>query len=216
MSSDIKHRGKFITIEGGEGVGKSTNIACVETFLKSRSIPFVKTREPGGTPLAEELRAVLLAPREEQVCEKTELLLMFAARAQHLQQVIVPALAQGIWVICDRFTDATYAYQGGGRGLSLSVIATLETLVQEGLQPDLTLLLDVDVQTGLTRLHERLATDRFEREQKDFFEAVRVMYRQRAQQHPQRFRVIDASQTLAAVQRDIILTLEQFVGVADV
>jgi dTMP kinase len=207
-------QGKFITIEGGEGVGKSTNIACVESFLQSRSISFIKTREPGGTPLAEELRKILLAPREEKVCEKTELLLMFAARAQHLQQVILPALQQGIWVICDRFTDATYAYQGGGRGLSLQAIATLEELVQEGLQPDLTLLLDVDVQTGLTRLNDRPATDRFEREQKDFFETVRAMYHQRAQQCPQRFRIVDASQTLAAVQQDIIATLTKFCGTA--
>lgn len=208
-------KGKFITIEGGEGVGKSTNIACIENFLQSRSISFIKTREPGGTPLAEELRGILLAPREEKVCEKTELLLMFAARAQHLQQVIMPALEQGIWVICDRFTDATYAYQGGGRGLSLDTIGTLEQLVQEGLQPDLTLLLDVDVQTGLARLDSRPATDRFEREQQDFFEAVRAMYRQRAQQHPQRFRVIDASQTLEAVQRDIVTTLTNFLGLCD-
>ncbi|HSC76375.1 MAG TPA: dTMP kinase [Pseudomonadales bacterium] len=208
----MKTKGKFITIEGGEGVGKSTNIACVEKFLHSQSVAFIKTREPGGTPLAEELRDILLAPREEKVCEKTELLLMFAARAQHLQQVIMPALEQGIWVICDRFTDATYAYQGGGRGLSMDTIAALENLVQEGLQPDLTLLLDVDVQTGLTRLNDRPATDRFEREQKDFFEAVRTMYRQRAQHDPQRFRIIDASQTLDAVQVDIIATLTAFVS----
>lgn len=209
-----KVQGKFITIEGGEGVGKSTNIACVESFLQSRSISFIKTREPGGTPLAEELRNILLAPREEKVCEKTELLLMFAARAQHLQQVILPALQQGIWVICDRFTDATYAYQGGGRGLSVASIGKLEELVQEGLQPDLTLLLDVDVQTGLARLNDRPATDRFEREQKDFFEAVRAMYHQRAQQYPQRFCIIDASQSLAAVQQDIIATLTKFCGTA--
>lgn len=208
----MKTRGKFITIEGGEGVGKSTNMACVENFLQSQSVPFIKTREPGGTPLAEELRGLLLVPREEKVCEKTELLLMFAARAQHLQQVILPALEQGIWVICDRFTDATYAYQGGGRGLSLAAIGILEDLVQEGLQPDLTLLLDVDVQTGLARLDARPDTDRFEREQKAFFEAVRAMYRQRAQQYPQRFRVIDASQALDAVQQDIVVVLSDFLG----
>lgn len=202
--------GKFITIEGGEGVGKSTNIACVESFLKSRDIRYIKTREPGGTPLAEELRAVLLVPRDEPVCEKTELLLMFAARAQHLQQVILPALAQGIWVVCDRFTDATYAYQGGGRRLSLNTIATLEALVQENLQPDLTLLLDVDVQTGLERLRIRKDTDRFEREQLAFFEGVRAMYKQRANEFPQRFRVIDASQKLAGVQRDIVATLSGY------
>jgi dTMP kinase len=208
-------RGKFITIEGGEGVGKSTNIACVENFLRSHSIQFIKTREPGGTPLAEELRNILLMPREEKVCEKTELLLMFAARAQHLHHVILPALAQGIWVICDRFTDATYAYQGGGRGLSIATISILENLVQDGLQPDLTILLDVDVQTGMSRLSSRPDTDRFEREQQDFFEAVRVVYRQRAQQYPERFRLIDAGQSLESVQRDIISVLTQFTGLSD-
>lgn len=207
----MSSRGKFITIEGGEGVGKSTNIACVEQFLQSQGIRYIKTREPGGTPLAEELRGLLLSPREEKVCEKTELLLMFAARAQHLQQVILPALAQGLWVICDRFTDATYAYQGGGRGLSVEIIALLETLVQEGLQPDLTLLLDVDVQTGLARVHDRAETDRFEREQQAFFEAVRAMYRQRAQSQPARFRVIDASGALESVQRSIVVVLQDFV-----
>lgn len=209
----MTRRGKFITVEGGEGVGKSTNIACIESFLSERNIPFVKTREPGGTPLAEELRALLLAPRLEKVCEKTELLLMFAARAQHLQTVILPALEQGIWVICDRFTDATYAYQGGGRRLSLSAIALLEELVQEGLQPDLTILLDVDVATGLARVQLRNEdVDRFEREQQAFFEAVRAMYQQRAQQFPARFSVINAGQTLDLVQRDIRNVLQAFTG----
>jgi dTMP kinase len=206
-------RGKFITIEGGEGVGKSTNIAFVEQFLSSHGIQYLKTREPGGTPLAEELRNLLLLPREEKVCEKTELLLMFAARAQHLQQVIIPALRQGKWVLCDRFTDATYAYQGGGRGLSLSTIATLEKLVQEGLQPDITLLLDVDVKTGMARVGSRgNVTDRFEREQLDFFEAVRATYRQRAKEQPQRFRVINAGQSLEQVQQDIANVLQAFVA----
>jgi dTMP kinase len=204
-------KGKFITIEGGEGVGKSTNIACVENFLRERSIPFIKTREPGGTPLAEALRHLLLSPHQEEiVCEKTELLMMFAARAQHLQQVILPTLQQGTWVVCDRFTDATYAYQGGGRGLSTTMIETLESLVQEDLQPDLTLLLDVDVSIGLSRLSNRSEIDRFEREQKPFFEAVRNMYLQRAQQHAQRFRIIDASQPLDVVQQDIVAQLQQF------
>ena len=203
--------GKFITIEGGEGVGKSTNIRCIEDFLCAQSIAFIKTREPGGTPLAEELRALLLSPREESVGEQTELLLMFAARAQHLQQVIMPALLRGEWVVCDRFTDATYAYQGGGRKLSLSTIATLETLVQGTLQPDLTLLLDVDVSTGLARIGNRDQIDRFEREQHTFFESVRAMYHQRAQQFPGRFRVIDAGQSLAAVLENIIHCLRQFI-----
>ena len=204
--------GKFITIEGGEGVGKSTNIACVESFLQAQAISYVKTREPGGTPLAEEIRSLLLAPRDEKVCEKTELLLMFAARAQHLQQVILPALQRGEWVICGRFTDATYAYQGGGRKLSLDTIATLETVVQGGLQPDLTLLLDVDVGTGLARLGNREQIDRFEREQQDFFEAVRAMYHQRAKQFPERFRIVDAGQPLEVVQKNIIHYLQQFIA----
>lgn len=208
----MKPQGKFITIEGGEGVGKSTNIACVESFLQSQAIPYLKTREPGGTPLAEEIRSLLLAPRDEKVCEKTELLLMFAARAQHLQQVILPALQRGEWVICDRFTDATYAYQGGGRKLSLETIATLEAVVQGGLQPDLTLLLDVDVSTGLARLGNRDQIDRFEREQQDFFEAVRAMYHQRVKQFPARFRIIDAGQPLDMVQENIIRCLQQFIA----
>ncbi|MCC7516251.1 MAG: dTMP kinase [Pseudomonadales bacterium] len=207
----IQRRGQFITIEGGEGVGKSTNIACIESFLQQQAIAYIKTREPGGTPLAEELRQLLLSPREETVSEKTELLLMFAARAQHLQQVILPALQQGLWVVCDRFTDATYAYQGGGRGLSIEMIAALEALVQEGLQPDLTLLLDVDVSTGLSRLQNRDTIDRFERDEQQFFESVRAMYRQRAQQFPERFRIIDAGQALADVQQDIITTLRAFI-----
>lgn len=207
----IQRRGQFITIEGGEGVGKSTNIACIESFLQQQAIAYIKTREPGGTPLAEELRQLLLSPREETVSEKTELLLMFAARAQHLQQVIIPALQQGLWVVCDRFTDATYAYQGGGRGLSIEMIAALEALVQESLQPDLTLLLDVDVSTGLSRLQNRDTIDRFEREEQHFFESVRTMYRQRAQQFPERFRIIDAGQALADVQQDIITTLRAFI-----
>jgi dTMP kinase len=205
-------RGKFITIEGGEGVGKSTNIACVEAFLAARNIAFIKTREPGGTPMAEQLREVLLAPRDEMVCEKAELLLMFAARAQHLEQKILPALKAGQWVVCDRFTDATYAYQGGGRGLSVQLIAELENIVQQGLQPDLTLLLDVDIQTGMARAHQRSQPDRFEREQRDFFERVRAMYCQRAEQNPARFRLIDAGQNLDAVQRDIVTALEQFLS----
>ncbi len=203
--------GKFITIEGGEGVGKSTNIATVENFLLQRGIPFIRTREPGGTPLAEQLRELLLMPRDEVVDEKTELLLMFAARAQHLQQKILPALHEGKWVICDRFTDATYAYQGGGRGLSVALIAELESIVHGNLQPDLTLLLDVDIKTGLQRAGLRSAPDRFEREQQDFFERVRNAYLERARQFPGRFAVIDAGQTLASVQTDIVSALDCFV-----
>ena len=204
--------GKFITIEGGEGVGKSTNIACVEQYLTSRGIAFIKTREPGGTPLAEEMRELLLSPRQEPFAEKAELLLMFAARAQHLQHRILPALDQGLWVVCDRFTDATYAYQGGGRGLSMAHIATLEALVQESLQPDLTVLLDVDVGIGLGRAASRSEPDRFESEQQAFFERIRQAYLARAVENPARFRIVDAGQPLPDVQQSIIRVLENFVG----
>lgn len=195
--------GKFITIEGTEGVGKSTNLTYVHEWLLQRGFEVVVTREPGGTPLAEEIRALLLARREEPVDETAELLLVFAARAQHLQQVIKPALARGAWVLCDRFTDATYAYQGGGRGLDVAAIAQLEQLVQGELRPDLTLVLDIDVELGLQRARERAALDRFESEAVAFFERVRETYRALAQAAPERYAMIDAGQPLAAVQEDI-------------
>lgn len=195
--------GKFITIEGTEGVGKSTNLTYVHEWLLQRGFEVVVTREPGGTPLAEEIRALLLARREEPVDETAELLLVFAARAQHLQQVIKPALARGAWVLCDRFTDATYAYQGGGRGLDVTTIAQLEQLVQGDLRPDLTLVLDIDVELGLQRARERAALDRFESEAVAFFERVRETYRALAQAAPERYAVVDAGQPLAAVQKDI-------------
>lgn len=195
--------GKFITIEGTEGVGKSTNLTYVHEWLLQRGFEVVVTREPGGTPLAEEIRALLLARREEPVDETAELLLVFAARAQHLQQVIKPALARGAWVLCDRFTDATYAYQGGGRGLDVAAIAQLEQLVQGELRPDLTLVLDIDVELGLQRARERAALDRFESEAVAFFERVRETYRALAQAAPERYAVVDAGQPLAAVQKDI-------------
>ena len=202
-------RGKFITFEGTEGVGKTTNMDFVEAELSARGIALVRTREPGGTPLAERIRALLLDPQPEPVDPEAELLLIFAARAQHLAQVIRPALARGAWVLCDRFTDATYAYQGGGRGLPTARIAALEAEVQGTLQPDLTIYLDLAVATGLARIetHER---DRFEREQIEFFERVRGVYLDRARSQ-QRFRVIDASRPLPAVQADIRLVLQQFV-----
>lgn len=203
-------RGQFITIEGGEGAGKSTNIAVVEQCLQQRGVPFMRTREPGGTPLAEEIRHLLLSPRAEPVAEKAELLLVFAARAQHLATVIEPALAAGQWVVCDRFTDATYAYQSGGRGLSERLIAQLEDLVQEGLQPDLTLLLDLDVGTGLARAGSRSAPDRFEQENAVFFDRVRAVYRQRAAAYPARFRLIDASLSLPEVQQSIETVMQDF------
>lgn len=204
----MTQRGKFITMEGTEGVGKSTNMALVENWLRDRGVDLEISREPGGTPLAEDIRALLLAPREETVNADAELLLMFAARAQHLNEKILPALEAGRWVLCDRFTDATFAYQGGGRGVSMEKIANLETLVQGTLRPDLTLLLDVPVEIGLARAGARGALDRFEKEKVDFFHKVRTCYLQRAKAEPGRFRVIDASQPLDQVQGQIIAILE--------
>lgn len=199
---------RFITIEGGEGVGKSTNIQFITARLSKAGIDYVLTREPGGTPLAEKLRDLLLNEHEEAVAEMTELLLIFAARAQHLQQVIKPALKAGKWVICDRFTDATYAYQGGGRGLSKSAIAELETLVQGSLRPDLTYLLDLAPDIGLARASKRAALDRFELEKIEFFERVRASYLERAAQEPERCVVIDAAAELTQVQAAILAHLE--------
>lgn len=200
-------RGKFLTIEGTEGVGKSTNLAFVRDWLQAKGIEVVVTREPGGTPLAEEIRSLLLAKRDEAVDETAELLLVFAARAQHIAQVIQPALMRGAWVLSDRFTDATFAYQGGGRGLSTQVITQLEQLVQGDLRPDLTLILDIDVELGLNRARQRGELDRFESETMAFFERVRSAYRMRAEQAPSRYALVDAGQELAAVQADISLVL---------
>lgn len=202
-------RGKFLTIEGTEGVGKSTNLAFVRDWLQAKGIEVVVTREPGGTPLAEEIRGLLLAKREEAVDETTELLLVFAARAQHLAEVIKPALARGAWVLSDRFTDATYAYQGGGRGLSKDVITQLEVLVQGELRPDLTLILDIDVETGLNRARQRGELDRFESETIGFFERVRSAYKARAAAAPDHYAVVDAGQELVKVQADIHDVLSQ-------
>lgn len=196
-------RGKFLTIEGTEGVGKSTNLAFVRDWLTARGLEVIVTREPGGTPLAEEVRGLLLSKRNEPVDETAELLLVFAARAQHLAQVIKPALGRGAWVLSDRFTDATFAYQGGGRGLSKSVIEQLEQLVQGDLRPDLTLILDIDVELGLNRARQRGELDRFESETIEFFERVRVAYRQRAHVAPERYALVDAGKTLPEVQAEI-------------
>ena len=202
---------QFITVEGGEGVGKTTNIAFIRKWLEQQDLDYVATREPGGTPLAEEIRGLLVNPREEVVDENTELLLMFAARAQHLSQVIRPAMNAGKWVLCDRFTDATYAYQGGGRGVAVEKIAQLETLVQGTLRPDLTLLLDIGVEQGMARASERGAPDRFEQEKLAFSHAVRDCYLARAAAEPGRYRIIDASQPLPQVQSSIGEALEAFV-----
>lgn len=195
--------GKFITIEGGEGVGKTTNIQYIQTLLAERGIKTLVTREPGGTPLAEEIREVLIANREERVVSETELLLMFAARAQHLNELILPNIEQGIWVISDRFTDATYAYQSGGRGVAAEKVALLESFVQGDFRPDLTLLLDAPIEVGMQRARDRGKLDRFEEEQVEFFEKVRDNYLNRAKQAPERFKIVNAAQELAGVQAAI-------------
>ncbi|MBF6623099.1 MAG: dTMP kinase [Pseudomonadales bacterium 32-61-5] len=201
--------GCFITLEGPEGAGKSTNREFIAEYLRERGVDVVLTREPGGTPLAERIREILLAPADEPMASDTELLLVFAARAQHIDQVIRPALARGAVVLCDRFTDATYAYQGGGRGLALQRIEQLENFVQGDLRPDLTLIFDLKVEIGLSRAAARGRLDRFEQEGLGFFEAVRNAYLDRARQAPARYRVIDAGQPLAAVQRDLRALLPQ-------
>ncbi len=198
----------FLTVEGVEGVGKSTHIETIKNFLDARDIACILTREPGGTPVAERIRELLLAVHEEEaLCELSELLLVFAARAQHLERVVKPALAQGKWVICDRFTDATYAYQGGGRGLDVAIIAGLESLVQGELKPDLTIILDLDPRIGMQRASERGELDRFEREKIEFFDKVRQTYLDIAAADPQRCVVIDAGNDLAAVSSDLLKVL---------
>lgn len=202
-------RGKFLVIEGTEGTGKSTNLAFIEQKITGAGIDLLVTREPGGTPLAEEIREILLAPREEKVDAVAELLLIFAARAQHLNQVIRPALEAGKWVLSDRFTDATFAYQGGGRGLPRDVILELETLVQQGVQPDLTFYLDLDVEIGLQRARARADLDRFEQEEITFFENVRAAYLARVAAAPERYFKVDASQSLEKVQQNLAIKLDE-------
>ncbi|MCE8032344.1 dTMP kinase [Billgrantia tianxiuensis] len=214
----MQQRGRFITLEGGEGVGKSTNLEWVAQWLTAHGVEVVRTREPGGTPRAEAIRELLLSAEfEEPLDVDAELLLMFAARAQHLAQRIRPALERGAWVLCDRFTDATFAYQGGGRGIEPERIAQLEHFVQRGLEPDLTLLLDMPVEAAQQRLQGRLtasghARDRFEQEHRAFFEAVRQAYLARAEAAPRRVAVIDADAPLATVQARLAECLESRVG----
>lgn len=205
-------RGKFITLEGGEGVGKSTNLTFIRDSLSASGIELVETREPGGTRLGEALRAVLLGDEAEGICPEAELLTMFAARAEHLEKVIKPALEQGQWVLCDRFTDASFAYQGGGRGLAFERIEQLESWVQGDLRPDLTILLDAPVEVGMARAAARGEADRFEREPKAFFEAVRNAYRTRAEQNPERYAVVDAAVGLVEVQGQIAGVLEELLN----
>ena len=202
-------RGRFITVEGSEGVGKSSNLAFIEDFLRKAGINIVRTREPGGTSLGESVRELLLDARQTAMCDDMELLLMFAARAQHLAEVIRPALEAGQWVLCDRFTDATYAYQGGGRGVPMERIQILEDWVQGEQRPDHTLLLDMSVADGLQRAGTRSEPDRFEQEQHGFFERVRETYLARAKAEPGRIHVIDASPALDVVQTHIANVLQQ-------
>jgi len=203
-------RGRFISVEGGEGAGKSTNIEGLRARLHAAGVRVVVTREPGGTPLAEEIRRLLLAPRDEVVCEDAELLLVFAARMQHVERVIKPALARGEWVISDRFTDATIAYQGAGRRMGVERIQALRTLLLGDFAPDLTLLLDLPVDSGMQRLAARGAPDRFEMEDRAFFDRVRAAYLQLAAAEPGRFRVIDAARPLPEVQAAVAQALDGF------
>jgi dTMP kinase len=193
-------KGRFITLEGIDGAGKSTHLSWIAEQLRVRCPEVVVTREPGGTPLGEKLREVLL---KQTMHPETETLIIFAARREHLDKVILPALTRGAWVIADRFSDATFAYQGGGRGVSPDKLEILERWIQQGLQPDLTLLFDVPVAIGKKRLSGNARFDRFEREQEVFFENVRSAYLERAARYPRRFRVIDASQSMEQVKKQL-------------
>jgi dTMP kinase len=201
--------GRLITFEGGEGAGKSTCMDRATDWLQARGQSVVRTREPGGTPLAEQIRATLLHPEAERAEPDTELLLIFAARAQHIARVIRPALAADQWVLCDRFTDATFAYQGGGNGIARERIEQLQELVQDGLRPDRTLLFDLPVEQGLERAGKRSEPDRFESSGRDFLERVRATYLERARAEPARFRVLDASRPLDAVYAALDEALEE-------
>ena len=203
MQRMVDLAGRFITIEGGEGAGKSTAQLRLKAILESRGISVVCTREPGGTPLAESIRLTLLDVEGEAPVEMAELLLIFASRAQHLAKVIEPALTAGKWVICDRFTDATFAYQGAARGLSNELISTLERLVQGGRQPDTVILMDLQPQIGMERAKSRGTLDRFEQEQHHFYERVRSGYLARVHENPDQYTVIDAEQELESVYNEL-------------
>lgn len=205
--------GFFLTIEGGEGAGKTTAVDFIRSWMTERHLSYVETREPGGTQVAEELRSLLLGHHGEPLSDITELLMMFAARSQNLFHNVLPALEAGKIVLCDRFTDATYAYQGGGRGLSTQPVETLENLVQGSLRPDMTILLDVDPEIGMARAKGRTGSlDRIEQEKMDFFIRVRNAYLDRAKQFPGQFEVIDAGQPLESVQQQLLAVLERRLG----
>jgi dTMP kinase len=207
-------RGKFISLEGGEGAGKSTLLAGLREHIERHGVPLVLTREPGGTAVGEAVRAIVLDPSLRGLAAETELLLMFASRAQLVREVIEPALSAGQWVLCDRFADASYAYQGGGRGQPTPRIAELERWACDGVKPDLTLLLDLPVATGRARAAGRGDADRIEVEADAFFERVRASYRERAAAEPERFRVIDASRSPAAVLQAATQALAVLLGEA--
>jgi len=202
---------RFITVEGVEGVGKTTNVGLICRWLEEHGIPFIATREPGGTVYGEKIRHLLLDVSNGPLDPMAELLLVFAARAQHLAEKILPALRQGQWVVCDRFTDATFAYQGGGRGIDQTSIAALENLVQGDLRPDLTILLDIPPAIGMERVRQRGERDRFERERLAFFERTRAVYVARIAEQPQRYRQIDAARPLDVIQREICQVLDDLV-----
>jgi dTMP kinase len=204
--------GKFITVEGIEGAGKTTCMQVVTEVIEHQGINAIHTREPGGTDLGEDLRNLLLGHKHTGMSDDAELLMMFAARAEHIAQKIQPALDDGKWVLCDRFTDATYAYQGYGRGIPLEKIAGLENWVQGELRPDLTLLMDLPVEVGMERAGKRSAPDRFESEARDFFERIRQGYLSIAAEQPSRVKVIDASQDLPDVQAQVRVAIEDFVN----
>lgn len=202
---------RFITLDGIDGAGKSTNLAVMKAWFEKHQLPVLFTREPGGTPAGEALREILLNPAT-QVSLRTETLLMFAARQQHLETVILPALKNGTHVVSDRFTDATFAYQGGGRGVPLQDIATLEHWVQGDFRPDLTLLLDVPLEVSMARINQTREKDRFEQEEAEFFNRVREVYLQRANEQPERYAVIDSSQSLDTVKNQIETALDSHFG----
>lgn len=208
---DSRPRGKFVTVEGQDGAGKTTNLDRIERIVSTSGYEVLKTREPGGTDLGNNIRRLVLHRKDLQINAMAELLLIFAARSQHLGEVIVPALDSGVWVICDRFTDATYAYQGGGRGVDVEVITELERRVQGDLRPDLTLLFDVDIPTGEMRSEGRGEQDRFESEEAAFKQRVRQVYLARARSEPQRIRIIDAARTLEEVEREVESVMRDFI-----
>lgn len=215
--SHVTQPGQFITLEGTEGAGKSTNLMFIEQWLRDRDIDVVVTREPGGTAIGEAVRHILLDKQYGEMTPDTELLLMFAARNQHLQEKILPALAAGQWVISDRFTDATYAYQGGARGLPFERIAEIEQWVQKGRFPDRTFVFDLPIEEGMKRVAARAELsgqhiDRFEQEKIDFFEKVRATYLIRAEEAPERYTVLDAQQPLEAVQAQLQAALMSMVS----